>query len=122
MLTISHWGIAGPVVKNGKLVAMEMPADDPSPSLISHNYVAAMDSPMRITQPMVRRGWLEGDGGAARGEDAFIPLDWERAFDLVARELTRVIADHGNEAIFGGSYGWGSAGRFHHAQSQIHRF
>jgi biotin/methionine sulfoxide reductase len=29
---------------------------------------------------------------------------------------------HGNRAIFGGSYGWGSAGRFHHAQSQIHRF
>ncbi len=25
-------------------------------------------------------------------------------------------------AIFGGSYGWSSAGRFHHAQSQIHRF
>ena len=30
--------------------------------------------------------------------------------------------EHGNEAIFGGSYGWGSAGRFHHPQSQIHRF
>jgi biotin/methionine sulfoxide reductase len=28
----------------------------------------------------------------------------------------------GNQAIFGGSYGWGSAGRMHHAQSQIHRF
>jgi biotin/methionine sulfoxide reductase len=25
-------------------------------------------------------------------------------------------------AIFGGSYGWGSAGRFHHPQSQLHRF
>ena len=25
-------------------------------------------------------------------------------------------------AVFGGSYGWSSAGRFHHAQSQIHRF
>ena len=29
---------------------------------------------------------------------------------------------HGNESIYGGSYGWASAGRFHHAQSQIHRF
>ncbi|MFD5823827.1 molybdopterin-dependent oxidoreductase [Lentzea sp. NPDC060358] len=28
----------------------------------------------------------------------------------------------GNQAIFGGSYGWGSAGRLHHAQSQLHRF
>jgi hypothetical protein len=23
---------------------------------------------------------------------------------------------------YGGSYGWASAGRFHHAQSQLHRF
>ncbi|CCF18290.1 Trimethylamine-N-oxide reductase (Cytochrome c) [Pseudorhizobium banfieldiae] len=29
---------------------------------------------------------------------------------------------HGAEGVFGGSYGWSSAGRFHHAQSQIHRF
>ncbi len=29
---------------------------------------------------------------------------------------------HSNRAIFGGSYGWSSAGRFHHAQSQVHRF
>jgi biotin/methionine sulfoxide reductase len=24
--------------------------------------------------------------------------------------------------VYGGSYGWSSAGRFHHAQSQLHRF
>ena len=30
--------------------------------------------------------------------------------------------DYGNEAIYAGSYGWASAGRFHHAQSQLHRF
>ena len=30
---------------------------------------------------------------------------------------------HGNESIFGGSYGWASASRFHHASgSQLHRF
>ena len=33
-----------------------------------------------------------------------------------------MIDAHGNAAVFGGSYGWSSAGRFHHAQSQIHRF
>ena len=36
--------------------------------------------------------------------------------------LQRVKARFGNEAIFAGSYGWASAGRFHHAQSQLHRF
>lgn len=41
---------------------------------------------------------------------------------LVAAELRRVYDLHGPASIFGGSYGWASAGRFHHAQSQIHRF
>ncbi|HEV8306194.1 MAG TPA: molybdopterin-dependent oxidoreductase, partial [Methylomirabilota bacterium] len=31
-------------------------------------------------------------------------------------------ADYGGDAVYGGSYGWSSAGRFHHAQSQLHRF
>ncbi len=29
---------------------------------------------------------------------------------------------YGPDGVFGGSYGWASAGRFHHAQSQLHRF
>ena len=37
-------------------------------------------------------------------------------------ELARVRDNHGPGAVFGGSYGWASAGRFHHAQSQLHRF
>ena len=44
------------------------------------------------------------------------------ALDLLAGEFTRVRETFGNEAIFGGSYGWASAGRFHRAQSQVHRF
>ena len=74
---------------------------------------------------MVRRGWLEGgpgDTGGARGRDTFVPVPWDEALDLVAGELRRVGDTHGNQAIFGGSYGWSSAGCFHHAQSQVHRF
>ena len=33
--------------------------------------------------------------------------------ELAAGELTRVKAQHGNRSIFGGSYGWASAGRFY---------
>ncbi|MGH7029164.1 MAG: molybdopterin-dependent oxidoreductase, partial [Stellaceae bacterium] len=47
---------------------------------------------------------------------------WPEALDRVAEELRRVYATHGPRAVFGGSYGWASAGRFHDAQSQIHRF
>ena len=33
-----------------------------------------------------------------------------------------MIGSHGNAAIFAGTYGWASAGRFHHAKSQLQRF
>jgi biotin/methionine sulfoxide reductase len=49
-------------------------------------------------------------------------VGWDEALDLVAGELRRVRDSVGNSGIFGGSYGWASAGRFHHAQSQPHRF
>ncbi len=74
---------------------------------------------------MVRKSWLERGPGAAthkRGADPFVAVSWDEAERLVAQELDRVRRDHGNQAIYGGSYGWSSAGRFHHAQSQIHRF
>ena len=44
------------------------------------------------------------------------------ALDLLAGELRRVYGSYGPDGVFGGSYGWASAGRFHHAQSQLHRF
>jgi biotin/methionine sulfoxide reductase len=54
-----------------------------------------------------------------------LPIQWRRPVRLdtgiVQSEIDRVRREHGNEAIFGGSYGWGSAGRFHHAQNQLHR-
>ncbi|MBB4226941.1 hypothetical protein GGD56_000761 [Rhizobium mongolense] len=74
--------------------------------------------------PAVRRGWLEGrpENAGKRGSDGYVEVSWPEALDLVANELRRVHAEAGPRAIFGGSYGWSSAGRFHHAQSQIHRF
>lgn len=57
-----------------------------------------------------------------RGTDRLVPVSWDVALDHIAGELRRVRADHGNAAIYAGSYGWGSAGRFHHPQGQLHRF
>jgi biotin/methionine sulfoxide reductase len=73
---------------------------------------------------MVRRGWLEHGPGPdeRRGRDEFVPLAWDKALDLLGTELGRIRDTYGPGAVFGGSYGWASAGRFHHAQSQIHRF
>ena len=73
---------------------------------------------------MVRAGWLDRGPGpdGRRGAEPFVPVSWPTAIDLLSRELRRVYDAHGGEAVYGGSYGWASAGRFHHAQSQLHRF
>ena len=98
--------------------------DDPDPSGLLGNIPAAASHRARIARPMVRRGWLERGAapGERRGRDEFVAVSWSRALDLVAAELRRCYGGYGPRAIFGGSYGWASAGRFHDAQSQIHRF
>ena len=65
---------------------------------------------------------VQGHRPELRGVDPFVAVSWEEANKLVAGEIDRVRKNFGNQAIFGGSYGWASAGRFHHAQSQLHRF
>ena len=60
--------------------------------------------------------------GGGRGAEPFVAVSWDEALDLAAGEFGRVKDAHGNAAIFGGCYGWASAGRFHHVQSQVHRF
>ena len=119
----AHWGAFSAGWKDGVLVVRPHPAD-PDPNPLIDNYPAALHHRARVTQPMVRKGWLARGPGAdaARGQDGFVPMAWDEVLDRLASELQRVKNEHGCEAIFGGSYGWSSAGRFHHAQSQVHRF
>jgi biotin/methionine sulfoxide reductase len=121
----THWGSFVAVVDSGRLVRIEPRHDDPAPSPIGPGMVTAADDSARVVRPAVRRGWLNGEPrapGAARGADAFVEVSWDQAITLVSEELRRVRAQHGNSAVFGGSYGWASAGRFHNAQGQLHRF
>ncbi len=121
----AHWGAFSAEVRDGRLVGVSGFEKDPDPSPIIHSMPDALYSESRITRPMVRQGWLQhGPGGnrERRGADPFVPVSWEKALDLVADELTRVKTDYGNQAIYGGSYGWASAGRFHHAITQLQRF
>ena len=57
-----------------------------------------------------------------RQHSEFVPGMVERELDLLAGELKRVKDNHGAKAIYGGSYGWSSAGRVHHARSLLRRF
>jgi biotin/methionine sulfoxide reductase len=122
--TTSHWGAyAVRATQDGGIAVVPHPAD-PAPSPLLGNVADAAHHRTRIRRPAVRRGWLEGGPGPSdrRGAEPFVELDWDEALDLLAAELVRVRTEHGNEAVFAGSYGWASAGRFHHAQSQLHRF
>ena len=119
----SHWGVFSARWRNGELEVKAHP-DDPDPNEIIQNFPTALRHRARVTRPMVRRGWLENGPGhdERRGRDEFVPLSWDEANEMLGKELKRVRDDHGPGSVFGGSYGWASAGRFHHAQSQIHRF
>ena len=124
-LTSSHWGVYEFVVKNGRLSELNPFSQDPDPSPIGPSIIDLLEDRTRITKPAVRESWLTGGPGTAthkRGSERFITLSWDEAEKLVADELKRVIKTKGNQAIYAGSYGWASAGRFHHAQSQVHRF
>ena len=120
---LAHWG-AFSARWDGQALQVRPHPDDPDPNPLIDNLPAAVQHRARVAQPMVRRGWLERGPGpdTMRGREEFVPLSWDAALELTARELKRVQEQHGPQAMFGGSYGWSSAGRFHHAQSQVHRF
>ena len=124
-LTSSHWGTYRAKVKNGKVQELIGWEYDKDPSPIGPGILDIHDGPTRIDAPMIRKSWLEAGPGShneLRGIDPFVEVSWEKAEQIVANELNRVKNKYGNASIFGGSYGWASAGRFHHAQSQLHRF
>ena len=119
----AHWGTFSARWDGNGVEVIPHP-DDPAPSPILGNFTDALRHRARIARPMIRRGWLERGPGPSteRGRDAMVAVPWDEALDLLAAELSRVKQAHGAEAVYGGSYGWASAGRFHHAQSQVHRF
>jgi biotin/methionine sulfoxide reductase len=119
---LAHWGAFQAVVDQGRLVDCLPFEADPRPSPMLRAIAQMVYSPTRIGRPAVRRGWLQDRRRSGRGEEPFVEVSWEEALGLVASELLRVRTEHGPEAIFGGSYGWSSAGRVHHARSLVRRF
>ncbi|NWK97838.1 Asp-tRNA(Asn)/Glu-tRNA(Gln) amidotransferase GatCAB subunit C [Sphingobium lactosutens] len=119
----AHWGVyeVSPG-EDGAPLRLSPLRNDPDPNPIGLDQLHDDVARLRIARPAVRKGWLENRARTGRGEEPFVDLPWDEALDIVAAEIARVRRDYGHHAIFGGSYGWASAGRFHHAQSQLHRF
>jgi biotin/methionine sulfoxide reductase len=122
--SLAHWGAFAARVDGGEIASVTPFDGDSDPSPLLGNLPGSIRHRSRVATPAVRRGWLRDGPGAtsSRGADEFVGVSWDELTELLAKELRRVVDTHGNEAIYGGSYGWSSAGRFHHAQSQVHRF
>ena len=122
--TATQWGVFDIEVLDGKIAGVQGITADPAPAPMGQNILDGIQHDKRIRRPAIRSGWLHGSNRdrAKRGADKFLEVPWDEALDIAAEELARVIKEHGNTSIFAGSYGWASAGRFHHAQSQLHRF
>ena len=123
--TLAHWGAFTAHVEDGRLVSVSPFEHDPHPNALIDAWPEMVYAQNRVTEPMVRAGWLRSPRGApagVRGDDTFVAVSWDEALDLVAGEVARVRERYGNPAIFGGSYGWASAGRLHHARTLLHRF
>ena len=124
-LTSAHWGtyeVSQALGRDFKLLPFK---HDRNPSEIGRGIESALESSSRIRMPSIRKGWLECKSkkkGVRTGRDEFVEVSWEKAFELAGTEIKRVISTYGNESIYAGSYGWASAGRFHHAQSHLRRF
>jgi biotin/methionine sulfoxide reductase len=128
----SHWGtFRARFLADGEMEIVPFERD-PEPSALLANLPGAPRHPARLGRPLARRGWLRDGPGPdeRRGRDDYVEVPWDEALDLAARELARlgaaaVLPETGRlpgAGVYGGSYGWASAGRFHHAQSQLHRF
>jgi biotin/methionine sulfoxide reductase len=120
----SHWGAYLAEVKDGRVTGVQPFEEDPDPSPMLASIPHSVHTETRVARPFVREGWLNnGPGnGEGRGREPFVPVSWEKAYDLVAGELKRVKETYSNDAILGGSYGWSSAGTFHHARMLVRKF
>jgi biotin/methionine sulfoxide reductase len=125
VLTGSHWGTFRARARNGRVVEVVPFERDPSPTPMLAGLGESYDHPTRVRRPAVRESWQREGAGAypeRRGAEPFVEVSWDEALTLVAQELKDARETGGNTSIFGGSQGWSSAGRFHHAKTQVKRF
>ena len=120
----SHWGAFSVFVGDRGVEILPHPRDR-DPSALLGNIPAAVSHRARIARPMIRRGWLErgpGPDRSARPRRIRARSRGPKRSTSSPRNCDGSTPRMGRAAIFGGSYGWASAGRFHDAQHQIHRF
>ena len=124
VMNASHWGVYKVHVKGGKIERLTPIDEDKAPSLQLQAVAQQPYNMARVRYPMVRKSFLEKGhkaGGQGRGSEPFVRVSWDKALELVASELQRVMKEHGPKSIFGGSYGWMSPGALGSARNLLQR-
>lgn len=122
-MTANRWGVARAHVQGGKLSHLTPFEFDYAPSINLNGLAELPYNPARIRFPMVRESFLK-DGPASRkkrGNDKWVRVSWDKALDLVAKELARVYDQYGAGAVWGSSYGWMSTGKVQGSITLLHR-
>ncbi len=111
-ITATRWGIVRPVVKGGRVVELKPFEYDYAPSPNIQGLAEIPYCEARIRYPMVRESYLKSGPKSKekRGEDKFVRVSWDKALELVAKELTRMYDTYGPSSVYGSSYGWKSTG------------
>ncbi len=123
--TSTHWGNYLLETTGDHVSAVTPVGDDTNPSPIGRSLFDSQHQGCRVARPSIRQSYLDKrwhSDGSKRGAEPFVEVPWDEALDIAADALAHVKSEYGNASIYGGSYGWASAGRFHHSQSQLHRF
>src|SRR5260370_14701129 len=92
---LTHWGAFEAVSDGERLTGVRPWRGDPEPVPLIDNVASAQHHPARISQPHVRKGWLDhGPGAPGRGDEPFVPVSWDTALDLLSGELRRGYRAH----------------------------
>lgn len=113
VMTANRWGIARAHVQGGKMTHLTPFEYDYAPSVNLNGLAELPYNTARIRYPMVREGYLK-DGPksrAKRGHDKWVRVSWDKALELVSKEMARVYDNYGPTAVWGRSYGWMSTGK-----------
>ncbi|NJB69465.1 trimethylamine-N-oxide reductase (cytochrome c) [Desulfobaculum xiamenense] len=123
-LNMCWWGLFRAKAKNGRMVEVLPFEKDPYPNAMTREMVGYVNSPARVKYPMVRKGFLKNghkSDTSERGRGEFVRVSWDKALDLVAGEIRRVIKTYGNSAIYSTPSGWYNLGQLHSAGACMNR-
>ena len=123
VMTANRWGIARAHVQGGQLTHLTPFEYDYAPSVNLNGLTELPYNTARIRYPMVREGYLK-DGPksrAQRGHDKWVRVSWDKALELVAKEMVRVYDNYGPASVWGSSYGWMSTGKVQPAINLLQR-